>query len=162
MNWEGLSEKRVNQLKRLHQKTKVHGMHKSQEYQAWADMKRRCMCDSAANFHSYGGRGIKVCERWMSFLCFIEDMGKKPVGYSLERIDVNGDYEPSNCKWILRKEQAKNLRKTMRVTHGGRTQHLRAWAREIGIESKTLWSYVKKYGDEAGISKGIQRSQVCI
>lgn len=82
------------------------------EYQSWLAMIRRCNNPNEAIYHYYGGRGIKVCERWVnSYENFLEDMGKRPSkNHSLERIDVDGDYEPSNCKWATRTEQALNKR----------------------------------------------------
>jgi hypothetical protein len=92
-------------------KSKTHGLTKSNEYQVWAGMKSRC---SDLNNSKYGGRGIKVCERWInSFENFLNDMGFRPSkNHSIERIDVNGDYEPSNCKWATVEEQSWNKRNT--------------------------------------------------
>ena len=83
------------------------------EYNSWAGMKQRCYYIKHNHYNHYGGRGIKVCERWLnSFENFLSDMGRKPgPEYSIDRIDVNGDYEPSNCKWSTPSEQNKNKRK---------------------------------------------------
>lgn len=87
-------------------------MYKSKEYVAWIAMKSRCNTKSAKGYDDYGGRGIKVCKRWEnSFQNFFEDMGTKPTEkHSLDRINVNGDYEPSNCRWATQSEQNKNRR----------------------------------------------------
>jgi len=80
-------------------------------YSTWNDMKRRCYVESRPEYINYGGRGIEVCNRWLGdFWLFVKDMGKKPKGYSLDRIDNDGHYCPENCKWSSRKEQNKNKR----------------------------------------------------
>ena len=85
---------------------------KTPEYSVWRGMRARCLNKNSTNYPDYGGRGIKICERWNNFLLFLNDVGEKPgPEYSLDRIDVNGNYEPSNCKWATKKEQARNKRK---------------------------------------------------
>lgn len=79
-------------------------------YVSWRDMILRCTYPKSNRYEYYGGRGIIICERWLSFPNFLADMGERPPGHSIERINVNGNYEPSNCKWIPRAEQSKNRR----------------------------------------------------
>jgi len=81
------------------------------EYRAWRNMKQRCLNPNRPDFHYYGGRGIRVCERWSdSFQNFYDDMGPRGEKHSIDRIDVNGNYEPRNCRWATINEQRKNVR----------------------------------------------------
>lgn len=93
-------------------KSKTHGQSHSPEYNAWHSMKGRCERPSYHHFKDYGGRGIRVCERWLhDFPAFLADMGPRPSAtHSLDRIDVNGNYEPGNCRWATPEEQASNKR----------------------------------------------------
>lgn len=89
-------------------KTK-HGQSHSPTYVSWRDMKRRCLRPDRKEYARYGGRGIKVCERWMTFANFLEDMGEKPSReYTIERDDSDGNYEPGNCRWATTLEQNRN------------------------------------------------------
>jgi len=87
---------------------KKHGMGNTAVYRAWIHMLHRCSNPKVKNYHRYGGRGIKVCERWLIFENFYTDMGDKPQGLTLERIDNNDDYKPSNCRWGTPHEQCMN------------------------------------------------------
>ena len=83
-----------------------HGWSKTPTYVSWRAMRSRCRTKSNASYPSYGGRGIKVCERWQEFLNFLEDMGERPsLDHSIDRIDPDGDYEPGNCRWLIKAEQ---------------------------------------------------------
>ena len=118
---------------------------KIREYRAWKAMKARCQAPSYKNKGCYQKKGIKVCERWNSYENFIEDMGRCPDGYSLDRIDNNGDYCPENCRWASWEEQAKNRGKFNKIfTYKGKTQCLKDWAKELKIKYVTLCMRIKR------------------
>jgi len=87
-----------------------HGLSKHPSYNSWKKMMQRCYQEHNQDYENYGGRGIKVCEEWHDVTNFVADMGVMRKGFSLERVDVNGDYEPSNCCWLPHKFQGKNRR----------------------------------------------------
>jgi len=104
-------------------------------------MKTRCLNKNTPAYENYGGRGIKVCDRWLnSFENFLADMGNRPDGLMLERMNNDGNYEPSNCKWGTRLEQNNNTRKTIRIEFDGKTMTLRDWSEKTGICKETLAS----------------------
>lgn len=121
-----------------HRNTK-HGQCGTPEYIAWQNMNERCRNPINPRYEIYGARGIKVCEAWQSFSVFLNDMGLRPSqNHSIERIDNNGGYEPKNCRWATDKEQMRNTRLTVRITHDGKTMCLTDWAELLGIKVATL------------------------
>jgi hypothetical protein len=119
----------------------THGMSRTPIYRLWRAMLRRCNDPKNKRFDSYGGRGIKVCERWLDFSAFYADMGNRPHGMSLDRIDNDGNYEPSNCRWATPVQQSRNkrpFRKKGAITFAGKKMGLAWWARETGISSDTI------------------------
>lgn len=117
----------------------THGMTRTTEFSCWSNMKQRCSNPKAEEFHNYGGRGICVCERWQnSFENFLADMGFRPTGKSIERKNVNGNYEPSNCIWADDTTQANNTRSNHIVEFNGKSMTLAQWSRETGVNLNTI------------------------
>jgi hypothetical protein len=112
---------------------------KTVEYKVWKNMKDRCYNPCNRQYKDYGGRGIEVCSRWLTFEAFLEDMERRPPGgYTLDRIDNNKGYAPANCRWATRLTQNVNRRTTVWIEHAGITRHLAGWARVLGIDPETL------------------------
>lgn len=107
-------------------------------YGTWVNMRQRCRNPNVPNYKDYGGRGIKVCLRWDDYLVFASDMGERPEGMSLERVDVNGDYEPDNCVWATRKTQNRNMRTTRMVTIEGVEYKAADLADIAGVKTDTI------------------------
>ena len=105
-------------------------------------MKNRCLNSRHHAFADYGGRGITVCEKWLNFEGFLEDMGVRPAGRSLDRIDNNKGYSKENCKWATQKEQSNNKRNNHRITFMGKTQNITQWAEELGLNRNTLYGQI--------------------
>lgn len=119
---------------------------KTPTYYVWRSMRSRCLHPSNRSYKHYGGRGIKVCDRWLNnYDAFFEDMGECPKGLSLERIDVNGDYSPENCRWATLKEQANNRRNNTPITFNGETMNAAQWAEKLGIGKDTLYRRLNVY-----------------
>lgn len=114
------------------------GYRPSPTYSVWLGMIARCTKPKNASYARYKAAGITVCERWRTFDHFLADMGERPDGKTIERIDNNGIYEPSNCRWATMKEQANNRRTTVRLEYGGRTLLLSEWAKELGLKPDAL------------------------
>lgn len=126
-------------------KREQHGMSRTPTYHTWAMMNQRCHNEKQTTFERYGGRSIVVCERWRnSFVAFFEDMGEKPEGMSLDRIDNNGDYCPENCRWATPKEQANNTRRTRRVVVDGEERLARDVAMENGISPQIIGQRIEQ------------------
>jgi hypothetical protein len=123
----------------------THGMRHTPEYNTWLMMRARCNKRENKSFANYGGRGIQVCDRWNnSFEAFFADMGKRPNGTSIDRVDVNGNYEPSNCRWATIHEQSRNMRCNRYIEYAGKRQLLFEWCIEYGIRYSTVRSRIAR------------------
>lgn len=111
---------------------------RSKTYRAWAHMKARCDNPNVERYPHYGGRGISYATKWASFPAFLADMGEAPDGCSLDRIDVNGNYEPGNCRWATAKQQARNTRASKMITAFGATRTVAEWAELKGLGPATI------------------------
>lgn len=120
---------------------KTHGYTKTRTHRIWVQMRRRCRDPRANGYQNYGGRGIKVCDRWNdSFEAFLEDMGECPEGMSIERRENSKGYEPGNCVWATLEEQNNNRRNNVFLEHNGRKLTIRQWSRELEVNFQTLHS----------------------
>lgn len=115
------------------------GKNRSPEYVAWGNMIQRCHNPQNNNYKFYGARGISVCDRWRSFELFLEDMGQKPdPTMTIERKDVNGNYEPSNCIWETRRNQDRNKTSNNRIEYNGRSQIIKDWSEELNVKPPSI------------------------
>jgi hypothetical protein len=129
----------------------THGLHKHPMYRTWAGMLSRCRNPKDAWYRRYGGRGIKVCERWHDFANFFADVGERPKGHTLDRIDNDGDYTPKNIRWATHGQQAETKTQTSKyLTAFGKTRTVVEWAAETGLRVDTIhqrlhrgWSVTK-------------------
>jgi hypothetical protein len=127
----------------------THGMLRSPEYEAWHAMKQRCTNPKNKAYANYGGRGIEVCDRWMSFENFYADMGPRPLGMSLDRIDNDGPYNPKNCRWATTVQQGNNRRSNKRFVVNGEELTLSELSIRYGISVQTLSWRMYKLGMSA-------------
>lgn len=119
---------------------KTHGMTKTKEYKIWAGMKRRCNSKVEENYPLYGGRGIKVCEKWLKFENFYRDMGDAPSDqHTIDRLDCDGNYDPDNCRWATWEEQQRNRRNNHLIVYNGQTKTIAEWAEITGINRANIW-----------------------
>lgn len=129
----------------------------SPEYVVWSGMKERCLNPSNTTFADYGGRGITICARWLdSFESFFADMGPRPPGTSINRIDNNGNYEPGNCRWATPKEQAGNTRRSIIVDWQGERMTVAECARREGLPYTKLLRAVKR--DRLPIAEAVAKA----
>lgn len=119
-----------------------HGMTGTSVWVAWRNMHGRCLNQNKDSFNNYGGRGITVCSRWRRFSKFLQDMGPKPAGFTLERKNNNAGYSPSNCLWAPRSQQNLNTRRNVKIRKAGTIKTVKEWSVELGIAATTIYSRV--------------------
>lgn len=118
----------------------------STEYYTWRCMKSRCYNPRTKKYKYYGGKGIRICERWMNedgFNNFLNDMGPKPPGHTIERKENRGDYTPGNCRWATRWDQARNTSQVKMIEFNGKNQCVKDWATDLGFKVECLYYRIK-------------------
>lgn len=135
-------------LQKEHPNRKTHGKSSTHAHNIWRGIKARCYNPNNKEYGDYGGRNIAVCDKWRdSFEAFYNDVSKLPhfgeQGYTIDRIDTNGNYEPSNVRWATKTEQNRNKRNNINITYNGKTQCLKAWANELHMPYLTLYQRIK-------------------
>lgn len=139
----------------------THGKANSTEYHIWQHMRHRCENPDDPAYKNYGERGIRVCPRWLKFENFYSDMGERPEGFTLERVDNDKGYSPDNCKWATRAEQANNQRRTLRFTFDGITKTYKEWLADNNIGDNTVRSRLRRGFDlETALKMPIDRRRV--
>ena len=135
-------------------RVRTHNMTNTKEFSSWQSMLTRVLNKNSDKFFHYGGRGIKVCKRWLRFENFYKDMGKRPNNKTLDRIDVNGNYKKSNCRWATPKEQENNRRNTRFITFRGVTDKLDYWERRTGIKRQRIYQriFVRNWNIEKALT----------
>ena len=132
-----------------------HGQYRSGAYSSWLCMIQRCTNPKNTGYRDYGARGITVCQQWRDFETFLADMGPRPVGASLDRLENTGNYEKRNCRWATKSQQSNNTRTVTRLKVNGITRTLHEWAEETRINPRTIqkrlnlgWSHTQALGVE--------------
>lgn len=142
----------------LSKRKKTHGLSKAASYCLWKTMQARCKNFKQPSFKYYGKRGITICKRWMKFENFLEDMGERPKGKSLDRIDNNGDYKPKNCRWTTRKKQSNNKRNNIFVSVNGVQIPFEELAEMFDLKKKTLESRLRRgWSLEKALTKPLRK-----
>lgn len=134
----------------------IHGKCYTKEYKAWSSMMQRCYNSNHQYYKKYGERGIIVCDAWHNPENFLNDMGDAN-GLSLDRINNNGNYEPSNCRWATKEQQSINRSNTSWIEFRGEKLHLAGWAKKLNISSAALCYRLKKFGVELALSTPLGR-----
>lgn len=125
-----------------------HGMEGTKTYASWVSMKDRCNRPANNRFQYYGGRGISYDPRWEKFENFYADMGLRPQGATLDRLDSGADYCKANCRWATPREQARGRRNTIWIEYKGTLRSLADWARHCGVSHATILGRYRRYRDQ--------------
>lgn len=129
-------------------------------YNSWTHMRDRCYNPQADQYAFYGERGIIVCERWRNdYDAFVEYMGIRPFGLTIERIGSNGNYEPGNCRWATRSEQARNRKSNRIIEFRGVSKPLFEWAETLGVSADNFRQYLKRHSVAGAIQRLISRME---
>ena len=128
----------------IHGHAKTCGKNASPTYESWASMKMRCRNPQYGSYPQYGAKGIDYCDRWETFKNFLEDMGVRPPGTSLDRIDGTKGYTPENCRWATTKEQNENRRSSVWIEYQGNRMLMINFARMLGMRVDTVWYRLHK------------------
>ena len=139
---------------------RTHGYSSTRTYKIWCNMKARCMNPRTTHFAHYGGRGIAVCDRWLyDYPAFLSDMGECPPGYTIERNDNDGNYEPGNCRWATQAEQTLNQRRSRYVEWRGERLSVKGWALRLDITETALKSRLSRWPIDRAMIHPVRRSQ---
>lgn len=117
---------------------------KHELYRMWSTMRKRCYSTKDKQFNNYGGRGITICERWSFFPNFVQDMGRRPKGFQIERINNDGNYEPGNCKWATPREQSNNKRCSRYLDFNGERMTAKQWADKLGVSYEAVMARLER------------------
>lgn len=136
-------------IKNIATRNKKHGLKNTRLYRIWQNMKARCQIKNTENYHYYGKRGIKVCDEWKNNLLLFYEWAMNN-GYqdnlTIDRIDINGNYEPANCRWVDMKTQNKNRRNNRNITYQGKTKTLAEWSEIKNVSANTMLARIDKLG----------------
>lgn len=142
--WQRDYRKGISPANRTHGQRYADGGRPSREYRAWCNMIQRCENPGNMNYEDYGGRGINISRDMRSFDGFLEILGRCPSDFTLDRIDVNGNYERGNVRWIAQADQKRNTRKNRFISYRGRTMTISEWAREAGMTPAKLTKRIRR------------------
>jgi hypothetical protein len=148
-------------LERISERFHIHGLSKTYMESTRRNILDRCYKETTDFYKDYGGRGITVCDRWKGkdgLKNFAEDMGERPEGTQIDRIDNNGPYSPENCRWATNKENCRNKRDTKFITFNGKTQSLPDWADELGMSNKVLSERIIKWGEYRALAEPLHKT----